>query len=448
MATFRSPASDFDPEKGGVRRGSAVPGAVDPTLRLHTPTNYSAMRGQSVLICMLMLAVSIAIAGLAIAVQSWRPPVYMSNTASSPSGYYYGGALYQGSGMWITNKPALPSARSDLTAVSVGSTVFLMGGQDASATVLDETLEFDPIFERYNTSRARMPTPRYRFAAAAVGGKIYVIGGITVYDGAPTDSVDIYDVQTDTWTAGPPMSLARSDLAADALNGKIYVVGGYGPYYDMSVSGSLLEVLDTATGVWRTLATMPTPRGDLDAMFYAGKLFVMGGWRDRGTNDGDFVAAVEAYDPASNSWSTYANMLVPKGDFAAAVYRDRLFSVGGEIFSGLTHPCPWDPSTTCDINMVPTHDCVSLDPYSGAASLTERTGANTAGSAAGNNGAPGVWVPHAPNPGARYRFAAVGVPVSQALWVFGGTKDQGEVVDTVSAFYDTDHPPVYVHYKS
>jgi hypothetical protein len=311
--------------------------------------------------------------------------------------------------------------------------------------VLHDTLEFDPIFERYNTTRRGMLSPRYRHAGAAVGLKVYALGGVTQVDGDPVNTVEVYDFAANTWTAVANMSIARTDLAAASVGGKLYAFGGYGVGYDMRVSGTLVECYDPVTDTWTVKKPMPTSRGDLSAVTFGNRIFVLGGWADDTNN---FKTTTESYTPATNAWSTHANMIIPKGDIAAAVYRGKVLSVGGEIWSGQTDRCPWDPTQTCNINQVPTHDCVALDPDTAPASVTERSGTNTAGSVAGTNGMPGVWVPLAPNPGARFRFAGVAHAASQALWVFGGTKDQLEVVNTVSAFYDTDHAGVYVHYKA
>lgn len=330
--------------------------------------------------------------------------------------------------------------------------ILLLGGANAAQAVLNDTLEFDPIFERYNTSRAPIPIARYRHASAAgpsTGSKVFLMGGISVYNGDQLPYLHIYDASADTWTRGPDMSVARSDLAADVINGRVYAFGGYGIGFDMSVTGTLVECYDPATNAWTVKTPMPTARGDLEAVAFGNRIFVLGGWNDQAaTNPHGFTTATEAYSPATDSWATHAHMIVPKGDLAAAVYRGRIFGVGGEIWSGKTGPCDWDPTLTCDIDQVPTHDTVALSPDTLPASITENTGVNTAGSVAGSNGKPGVWIPHAPSPGARFRFAGVANEASQALWVFGGTKDNGELVDLVSAFYDTDHPPVFVHYKS
>lgn len=391
----------------------------------------------------------VAVAGLAVAARAVRPEVWLSANPSSPAGYTYGGAAYQGSGSWVTNKAVLPSPRSDLCAVALSdvNAVYLLGGIDDAGAVLADAVLFDPIFERYNTSLPAMPSPLYRHACAGAYPYVWVAGGVATRDGAPTAAAAVYDVRAAGWVALPAMSVARSDAAAAAVGGRLYVFGGYGDGFDMTVTGSLAEVYDAAAGAWRAVAPMPTPRGDLQAVAFGDRIFVVGGWQYSAADPlGSFVAVVEAYSPASNSWARHANMLVPKGDFALAVYRGQLFAVGGEVWSGRVAPCDWDPAATCDVNQVPTHDLLSLLPDTPPASAAVYGGVNSPGGVAPLNLAPGVWVPRAPMPGARFRFAAAANDVAQAIFVFGGAMERVRVVDTVSAFYDTDHPHLFVHY--
>lgn len=72
----------------------------------------------------LAFSVSISIAALVLAAQVLFPVVWLSLEPASPSGYYFGGATYQGSGTWINKvQSTLPSGRSDMPAVPVGGKV-------------------------------------------------------------------------------------------------------------------------------------------------------------------------------------------------------------------------------------------------------------------------------------------------------------------------------------
>jgi hypothetical protein len=394
-----------------------------------------------------LLLFCVSVAALALAARVYRPDVMVSSSASAPTGYYFGGAVSQGSGYWVTNKPAMPAARSDLGVVAVGNTsVYLLGGADGAGAPMATVWAFNAVGESYNTSLTPMPEPRYRFGVAAVGAVIYIMGGLLDPAADPTTDCRAYNTATDAWTACAPMALPRVDLSASSLNGLVYAVGGYGPGYAMAPYGSALEVFTPGANTWARLADMPTPRGDLVTAAFGGRIWALGGWNDSPAPLGSFQAAVEAYTPG-RGWDTAANMLIGKGDLGVATYRGGLHAFGGEVWSGRTAPCPWDPATPCAINQVPTHDCASLLPDVAPASNAEYTGPGTAGSAAGNNGAPGVWTSLAPMPGARFRFSAASNAIAQAIFVFGGTKEDGSVLDTVSAFYDTVHPQAYVHYR-
>ena len=397
-------------------------------------------------LCTLLLF-CLSVAALALAARVYRPDVLISSSASSPSGYYFGGAVYQGSGYWVTNKPSLPAPRSDMGVVAVGNaSILLVGGQDAAGSVVASVWAFDAIHERYNTSLAPLPEPRYRFGIAAVGdAAIYVVGGLSDPSGSPLSSCRVYSVAAGSWSPCASMPTARVDLAAASLGGKVYAVGGYDADY---VALRTAEVLNPSTGLWAALPPMPTGRGDLVAVGFSGRIWALGGWNDVSADPGaKFQAGVESWDPSTGAWATAANMLVGKGDLGLAMYRGSLYTFGGEVWSGALGPCDWDPSLTCPINQYPTHDTSVFLPDVSPATDAEFTGPGTAGSAAGINGGKGVWTSLAPMPGSRFRFSAASNPVSQAIFVFGGARQSGEVLADVSAFYDTVHPQAFVHYR-
>lgn len=58
------------------------------------------------------------------------------------------------------------------------------------------------------------------------------------------------------------------------------------------------------------------------------KLFVFGGEGNSVDPSGVFPK-VEAYDPATNSWTTHPDMLVPRHGFGAAVVGGRIYLPGG-----------------------------------------------------------------------------------------------------------------------
>ena len=181
---------------------------------------------------------------------------------------------------WTAVAP-MPSRRSDMTATAVGATVYVVGGcaDDQVAcdwwdgcsycpSVTDELLVYDADADRW-TAGARAPRARYRHAAAHAAGLLYVIGGRDVDDNLVAE-VDVLDTATGAWTTlAAPWGDARSDLGAFVAPGgaTVYAVGGYNA--DYSVAADYADALDIATGAWAlrrdgaaTIAPMREGRGD------------------------------------------------------------------------------------------------------------------------------------------------------------------------------------------
>lgn len=359
------------------------------------------------------------------------------STSVSPSGYEFVGSVFEGTGQWI-RKPALPFALSDHAVASSGNLAFLFGGLNESGALSSRSLVFNGVFEQF-AERASMPVPRYRFGAAALDNEVVVVGGFSVVDGPPVASVDVYNIVTNSWSAGPAMSLPRGDLAVVSVAGVVLAIGGYSTDYDMSVSGRLVEALVRPSGAnnsvtswrWEARAPMPTSRGDISAAAdrLLGRVFVCGGWNDEMNT---FLSAVEMYDVHADMWVSLPALPQPRGDAMVAFFLDHLFVAGGEIWSGTSGPCPWDPSQECPVNEIPLHDVVEMD----LAALRENEPVIPAAL---------PWVPRSPLPLSTFR-ASVAV-IDKAIYMFGGHTDNEDAVDDVIVFYESEYPSAFLHQR-
>ena len=96
------------------------------------------------------------------------------------------------------------------------------------------------------------------------------------------------------------MPSARGSMSVCVLGTHIYCIGG-----DNGQDLSVVERYDTESGVWSTLAPMPTARCDAAAFVLEGKIYVSGG----GVVDGeDSTDVVERYDPVSGAWDTVSSL--------------------------------------------------------------------------------------------------------------------------------------------
>jgi N-acetylneuraminic acid mutarotase len=174
---------------------------------------------------------------------------------------------------------------------------------------------------------------RTEVAAATVGGKIYVVGGFeepslgNVLNFAITPAVEEYDPATDRWTARAPMPVGLHHVGIGVAAGRLYIIGGY-KQSGLSVWGPVASVYiyDPATDAWSERAPMPTARGALSVTVHEGKLYAIGGYEGRANS-----AAVEVYDPVRNSWSARAALPTPRDHLATATAAGKLYAVGGRL---------------------------------------------------------------------------------------------------------------------
>jgi N-acetylneuraminic acid mutarotase len=263
---------------------------------------------------------------------------------------------------WTKKKPmALPSHHVAFTELkgriyAFGGFVLPQSGPPAWVPI-DNAWEYDPAADQWK-ALAPMPTKRGSPVAAAVGDKIYVIGGAVpgpgqsaVHPARPHTSVSTveeYDPAANTWRARSPMPTPRNHATAGVVNGKVYVIGGRvgAAFIGIASDISLVEVYNPATDMWEApRARMPTARSAVASAVYNGKILVAGGeWQDPVVQTAFRV--FEAYDPATNTWTTLPPMATPRHGVAGAVIGNRFFAVSGDVQSSGTGVAVSTPAAT------------------------------------------------------------------------------------------------------
>jgi N-acetylneuraminic acid mutarotase len=178
------------------------------------------------------------------------------------------------------------------------------------------------------TSLAPMPTPRDMPASAVANGKIYVFGGEAA---TVVDTAEAYDPQTNTWAELAPMPTARYGAgAALGTDGAIYVIGGE------DNSGTLkglniVEAYHPATNTWTTATPMPTARWALSVVAGPdGLIYAIGGGAAS-----TVLATVEVYNPSTHTWSARSLYPVTVAGAASARGDDgRIYVSGGTTTPG------------------------------------------------------------------------------------------------------------------
>jgi len=129
----------------------------------------------------------------------------------------------------------------------------------------------------------------------------------------------------DSWTTKASMPTARAQLGVAVVNGKIYAIGGE----NNSATGGpnvlkVNEAYDPATNTWTTKKPMPTARHSFGIAVYQNKIYCIGG-----SINGPHLAVNEVYDPATDSWETKTSMPTARAALTANTVNGKIYLMGG-----------------------------------------------------------------------------------------------------------------------
>ena len=116
----------------------------------------------------------------------------------------------------------LPTARSDLSAVTLGKFAYVLGGYDGTNPI--DSVLATPDGSSF-TQVAKLPVPARYLAVAALGGRIFAFGGLTA-GGAASDAIREVNPKAGTARVVGHLPQAVSHANALVLGGSIYVLGG------------------------------------------------------------------------------------------------------------------------------------------------------------------------------------------------------------------------------
>ena len=273
---------------------------------------------------------------------------------------------YDPAGDRWTKKKNMPQAQHHNAVVGLNGKVYVFGGgvqrQPGGPTQfpVNNAWEYDPAADSWR-ALAPMPAPRLAAGAVESGGKIYVMGGVGAYAGLENQSLggeqphrvldtnQVYDPATNTWQTKQTMPTPRNHMFMGAVAGKIYVIGGRVGSMAV-VTGSttdLVEEYDIAADRWGAVKLrMPTPRDGGVAAVYQNRIFVAGG-QSISAIANSVSRALEAYDPATNTWAVLPYLPQARHGQGGGVIGNRFHVVSGHITAAFSGGVPLN---------VPTHD--------------------------------------------------------------------------------------------
>ena len=210
-------------------------------------------------------------------------------------------------------------ARDAVAVTEADGTIWVFGGMGADNRISEAHEGYDPAIDSWKSGEA-LPVPVQHAMAVTWQDTPVVLGGWRTDGANPKVATDrVWRIVNSRWTDLPPLLQPRAAAAAAVVADRIIVTGGVG------ADGKLLNTTEIFDGTsWKLAAPIPTPR-QMSGVESDGKLvYVLGG--SNGTSD---LAAVEAYDPTSDTWTTLPEIPGRRSDLGVAFADGRLVVVGG-----------------------------------------------------------------------------------------------------------------------
>ncbi|CAK8692885.1 unnamed protein product [Clavelina lepadiformis] len=220
----------------------------------------------------------------------------------------------------------LPFGHNGASAVCIEKTVFLMGGGESHAEIIDTVKSFNA--EKKHgypwVKQPKMLKKRQYFASAVINELIYVSGGLKSNAGT-TVSCEQFDTMSKIWSRIDNMNQERAFHGMVALNGKLYVAGGFGGGKRLSSA----ECYDPCTKRWKFVSSMKEKRNELTLVVLNNRLFAIGGYNGRNR-----LSSMEIYNPQTDSWVNGAPLNISRSGACACVMKGKIYVVGGKNEQG------------------------------------------------------------------------------------------------------------------
>ena len=182
---------------------------------------------------------------------------------------------------------------------------------------------------------APMPTARANPSAIVIGESLFVIGGEDTHE-RPLAAVELMNTETHQWHILVPLPEPLVNASIVACNSQIFVLGGRGRMNKASKSVytcSLESLLSNQLNVWQKIANLPLSESTCVSLH--GQVLAIGGI-DATNQSGK---SVYMHEQATNSWKAIAGEMLSERHscFVAVLPDNQLMVVGGVVANNQTN---------------------------------------------------------------------------------------------------------------
>ena len=216
--------------------------------------------------------------------------------------------------IWTVKANLLTARDGMILAVAGGKLYAISGSNDHE--VLKTIEEYDPVSNIW-TPKVTLPDYVSGGQAFSIDDKIYIVAWDFLIRKL---AVYMFDPQANTVTE-KTSTVIRWSYGAIAYKDKIYIIAGK----DDSGKSKKVEVYDTATDTWTTLAPMPTWREYFGMAVVRGRIYILGGSKSYK----NYMKEIEEYDTVTDTWTRKKDMPEARDSLYAPVVNDKIYIIGG-----------------------------------------------------------------------------------------------------------------------
>lgn len=167
------------------------------------------------------------------------------------------------------------------------------------------------------------PAARHESAAAVVDGKLYLIGGRGMRP------LDILDLASGAWRTGAEAPVEINHIQAVVFDKRIYVIGALNGKFPQENVVPHVLIYDPAADRWSEGPALPAgrQRGAGGLVVHDGYFYLIGG--NRLGHNGGYVPWLDRFDPKMGAWTTLPDAPRPRDHFHAVVLDGKIYAPGG-----------------------------------------------------------------------------------------------------------------------
>ncbi|KAG0016106.1 Negative regulator of mitotic exit [Entomortierella chlamydospora] len=229
-----------------------------------------------------------------------------------------------------------PMPKGGHSAVNIGQYIIYFGGWDQTTGQCDDSLHvFHTARKEWNKPliQGPLPTPRHSHTGCSVGTTMYIFGGqVDDYYLGDIVSFDMKSItQNPRWEVIEPQSEsppARSGHCAAVFEGKIYIFGGA----DADYFYNDIWCFDTRACTWTPIPAsgyLPPGRHGHSCTIVDGVLYVFGGNSPDGTELND-AYAFKIHERRWYLFQSVGPAATPRFGHSMCTIKDKIFVLGGE----------------------------------------------------------------------------------------------------------------------